>query len=46
VGIIGAFISDSLTENVPVIGAIISQMVIAPFVLISTSRILGWIDEP
>lgn len=44
--IVGIFISDYILPNIPLMGYLISQLVIAPYILISTTRFWGyWIDH-
>jgi hypothetical protein len=46
VTIIKFVLSDSIASTIPVVGEIIPDLIIAPFVLIFTTRVLGLIDQP
>jgi len=43
--IVGIFLSDYILPNIPLMGDLISQLVIAPYILISTTRFLGLLDR-
>jgi hypothetical protein len=46
VTIVKFVLSDSIATTIPIIGEIIPDLIIAPFILIFTTRVLGLIDQP
>jgi hypothetical protein len=46
VSIVKTVLSTGVTENVPFLGELISDLIIAPYLLIFTTRVLGLIDQP
>jgi hypothetical protein len=46
VSIVKLVLSDSIASTIPVVGEIIPDLIIAPFLLIFTTRVLGLIDRP
>lgn len=46
VSIVKTVLSTGVAENVPFLGELISDLIIAPYLLIFTTRVLGLIDQP
>lgn len=46
VTIVKVVLSDSVAVNVPLLGEVIPDLIIAPYLLIFTTRVLGLIDQP
>lgn len=46
VSIVKTVLSNGVVENIPLLGEVISDLIIAPYLLIFTTRVLGLIDQP
>jgi hypothetical protein len=46
VSIVKTVLSSGVADNVPFLGGLISDLIIAPYLLIFTTRVLGLIDQP
>lgn len=46
VSLVKLVLSESLSAHVPIFGELLSDLIITPYVLIFTTRVLGLIDEP
>jgi hypothetical protein len=46
VSIVKTVLSNGVVENIPLLGELISDLIIAPYLLIFTTRVLGLIDQP
>jgi hypothetical protein len=46
VSIVKIVLTNTFAENLPLVGEVIPDLIIAPYLLIFTTRILGLIDKP
>ena len=46
VSIVEVVLADTITGIIPLVGELIPDLLIAPFLLIFTTRVLGLIDQP
>jgi hypothetical protein len=46
VTIVEVVLADSISGTIPLVGGLIPDLLIAPFLLIFTTRVLGMIDQP
>ncbi len=46
VTIVKIVLTSTFADNVPIVGAVIPDLIIAPYLLIFTTRVLGLIDKP